>query len=631
MREDQKNLFLAMALSLMVIIGWNYFYGVPKLDSARQVETAAQSPIPTQSPSAPAQIGSAQTAPGAPGAQAPLPQASAPGSLAPNSLAPNSLAPAAPAIALAPVTREQALAASPRVPVDTASLSGSINLRGARLDDLRLKQYRQTIKPGSETVTLLNPSGGPETYFVETGFVTAPGANVAAPGPDTVWTAEGKTLTPTQPLKLSWDNGQGLTFRRTVSVDDQYMFTIVNSVENKSAASVTLYPYALTSRVGKPKTEGYIVLHEGLLGLVGDSRIQEYTYDAVEKETKATRLMKGEGGWVGITDKYWATAIIPDQASVIDARFSASGPNTARIYQADLLEGARTLGPGASLEATHRVFAGAKESKLIDAYQDKHAIKNFELMIDWGWFYFITKPLFWLIDFIYGYVGNFGFAILAVTVVVKLVFFPLASRSYESMAKMKAVQPEMKMLQDRYKDDKQTLQKELMELYKREKINPIAGCLPVIIQIPVFFALYKVIFITIEMRHAPFFGWVQDLSAPDPSNLFTLFGLIPWDPVSIPVFGQFLWLGVWPILMGISMFVQMKMNPEPTDPIQKAIFAWMPVIFTFMLGTFPAGLVIYWTWNNVLSVSQQYYIMRKQGVKIELWENLAGLLRKKPA
>jgi YidC/Oxa1 family membrane protein insertase len=276
------------------------------------------------------------------------------------------------------------------------------------------------------------------------------------------------------------------------------------------------------------------------------------------------------------------------------------------------------------------VFAGAKESQVIDAYQTKLGIKNFELMIDWGWFYFITKPLFWLIDYIYRFVGNFGVAILVVTVLVKLAFFPLANRSYESMAKMKAVQPELKALQDRYKDDKQKLQQEMMELYKREKINPVAGCLPVVIQIPVFFALYKVIFITIEMRHAPFFGWVKDLSAPDPTNLFTLFGLIPWDPTQLPVFGHFLWLGVWPIVMGVTMFVQMKMNPEPTDPIQKSMFAWMPVIFTFMLGAFPAGLVIYWTWNNTLSVTQQYYIMKKQGVRIELWDNLAGLFRKKP-
>ncbi|HEY8581108.1 MAG TPA: membrane protein insertase YidC, partial [Beijerinckiaceae bacterium] len=476
-----------------------------------------------------------------------------------------------------------------------------------------------------------NPAGGPEAYFVESGFVAAPGSNVAAPRPDTVWTAEGGQLTTASPITLTWDNGQGLIFRRVISVDDRYMFTIRNTVENKTAAPVTLYPYALASRVGQPRTDGYVVLHEGFVGVVGDSRVQEYTYANIEKETRNTRLMKGAGGWVGITDKYWATAVVPEQTANVEARFSASGAAPARVYQSDFLEEGRTVAPGASAEATHRVFAGAKESQVIDAYQAQLGIKNFELMIDWGWFYFITKPLFWLIDWIYHFVGNFGFAILIVTVLVKLVFFPLANRSYESMAKMKAVQPEMKALQERYADDKAKMQQELMALYKREKINPVAGCLPILIQIPVFFALYKVIFITIEMRHAPFVGWIRDLSAPDPTNLFTLFGLIPWDPTSIPVFGQFLWLGVWPILMGVSMFVQMKMNPEPTDPIQKTMFAWMPVIFTFMLGSFPAGLVIYWTWNNLLSVAQQYFIMRRQGVKIELWDNLSGLFRKKPA
>ncbi len=529
------------------------------------------------------------------------------------------------------LTREQALQGAPRVRINTSSLSGSINLRGGRIDDVRLTQFRETLKPGSDTISLLNPAGSPNPYFVESGYVAQPGTNVVAPRPDTIWTADRETLSAGQPVTLSWDNGQGLIFRRIISVDDSYMFTIRNVVENKTDQPVTLFPYALTSRVGKPRTEGYIVLHEGFVGVVGDSRVQEYTYDNVEKEPKQTRLFKGTGGWVGITDKYWATAVIPEQNVTFEARYTALGPATSRTYQSDFLEEGRTVAPGASVEATHRIFAGAKETLIIDGYEQSLKIKNFDLMIDWGWFYFITKPLFWLIHYIYLYVGNFGVAILIVTVLIKLVFFPLASRSYESMAKMKAVQPEMKALQERYVDDKQTLQKELMELYKREKINPIAGCLPILIQIPVFFALYKVIFITIEMRHAPFFGWVRDLSAPDPTNIFNLFGLLPFDPTLLPVIGAFLWVGVWPILMGVSMFIQMKMNPEPTDPIQKALFSWMPVIFTFMLGAFPAGLVIYWTWNNILSLAQQYYIMRKQGVKIELWDNLAGLFRKKPA
>ncbi len=625
MREDQKNLFIAMGLSLLVIVGWNYFYGVPEAQRQRQTQQQTQAPQQAAAPAAP-QSALAPAAPSAPGAAAP--QAAVPGAPAPT------LAPTTPSPAPAPVvglTREQSLESAPRVRIDTPSLSGSINLRGGRIDDVRLNQFRETLQPNSPTISLLSPAGSPQPYFVESGYVAQPGSNVIAPRPDTVWTADRQTLTANQPVTLTWDNGQGLIFRRIVSVDASYMFTIRNVVENKTEQPVTLFPYALTSRVGKPKTEGYIVLHEGFLGVVGDSRVQEYTYDHVEKEPKQTRQFKGTGGWVGITDKYWATAVIPEQNVTFEARFAAMGPATARTYQSDFLEEGRTVAPGASVEATHRIFSGAKETLIIDGYQAALQIKNFDLMIDWGWFYFITKPLFWLIHYIYQFVGNFGVAILVVTVLIKLVFFPLASKSYVSMAKMKAVQPEMKALQERYTDDKQQLQKELMELYKREKINPIAGCLPIVVQIPVFFALYKVIFITIEMRHAPFFGWIQDLSGPDPTNLFNLFGLLPFNPTLIPVIGPFLWVGVWPILMGISMFIQMKMNPEPTDPIQKALFAWMPVLFTFMLGAFPAGLVIYWTWNNVLSLAQQYYIMRKQGVKIELWENLGGLLRKKSA
>ncbi|MDP2354821.1 MAG: membrane protein insertase YidC [Beijerinckiaceae bacterium] len=622
MREDQKNLFIAMGLSLLVIIGWNFFYGVPEAQRQRQSQQQTQLPPQTTPPQA-SQPAPSTTAPGVVAPQGAIPGAPAP-----------TLAPTTPSPAPVPVfglTREQALQGAPRVRIDTPSLSGSINLRGGRIDDVRLTQFRETLQPGSATISLLNPAGSPSPYFVESGFVAQPGSNVVAPRPDTLWTADRQTLTADQPVTLTWDNGQGLIFRRIVSVDASYMFTIRNVVENTTDQPVTLFPYALTSRVGKPRTEGYIVLHEGFVGVVGDSRVQEYTYDNVEKEPKQTRLFKGTGGWVGITDKYWATAVIPEQNVAFEARFAAMGPPTARTYQSDFLEEGRTVAPGASIEATHRIFSGAKETLIIDGYQANLQIKNFDLMIDWGWFYFITKPLFWLIHYIYQFVGNFGVAILVVTVLIKLVFFPLASRSYVSMAKMKAVQPEMKALQERYVDDKQQLQKELMELYKREKINPIAGCLPIVVQIPVFFALYKVIFITIEMRHAPFFGWIQDLSGPDPTNLFNLFGLLPFNPTLIPVIGPFLWVGVWPILMGISMFVQMKMNPEPTDPIQKALFAWMPVIFTFMLGAFPAGLVIYWTWNNVLSLAQQYYIMRKQGVKIELWGNLAGLFRKKSA
>ena len=618
MREDQRNLLLAMALSLVVILGWNYFYGKPQMDTARQTNAQLRNTGTAQPPGV--QLGAQPSAPPQQpaGVDAPAPGAGGPG------------VPPQAGVAPAALDRRQSMAASPRVSIDTPSLSGSIALKGARLDDIGLRKYRETTNPSSPIIELLSPSGSPHPYYAETGFVAAAGGAIALPGPNSLWTADSDTLTPTRPINLTFDNGQGLIFRRAISVDDQYMFTIVDAVENKSNSAVTLYPYGLLTRVGKPQTAGYAVLHEGFVGVVGDSRVQEYTYDSIEKEPKATKLYKGIGGWLGMTDKYWAAAVIPDQSAAIEGRFTSAGATT-KTYQADYLGGEKIIAPGASTQVSHRFFAGAKETQTIDAYQANLGIKNFDLMIDWGWFYFITKPLFWLIDLIYRYVGNFGVAILVTTVLIKLAFFPLANRSYESMAKMKAVQPQMKELQTRYPNDKQKQQQELMELYKREKINPVAGCLPVVIQIPVFFALYKVIFITIEMRHAPFFGWIKDLSAPDPTNLFTLFGLLPYDPTQLPVVGHFLALGIWPLIMGVSMFLQMKMNPEPTDPVQKQMFAWMPVIFTFMLGSFPAGLVIYWTWNNTLSIIQQYYIMRRSGVKVELWDNLLGLFgRKKP-
>jgi YidC/Oxa1 family membrane protein insertase len=607
MTSEQKNLFLAIGLSLVVLLGWNYFYGAPKIDAARQSAQHSTQPAPPNA-----------VTPASPAANPENPGlATAPG------------APAEPAQILR--TREQALALSPRVEIDTPALTGSISLKGGRVDDVSLKNYRETIDPKSPMIVLLSPVGSQNPYYAETGYVAAAGSSVALPTADTVWTANAQKLTSATPVELTWDNGQGLVFKRTISVDDRYMFSIKESVENKTGEAASLIPYGLVRRYGKPATSGYAVLHEGLLGIVGDSRIIELTYDSIEKETKSTKLLEGTSGWLGFTDKYWATAIVPAQDEPFKGRFSAFGPQGAnRIYQTDLLEDAHTVAPGASADVTTtRFFAGAKEVQTIDSYQTQYGIKNFDLMIDWGWFYFITKPLFKLIDLIYKFVGNFGVAILIVTVLVKAVFFPLANRSYLSMAKMKAAQPEMTAIRDRFKDDKQKQQQELMELYRREKINPVAGCLPVVVQIPVFFALYKVIFITLEMRHAPFFGWIHDLSAPDPTNIFNLFGLLPFDPTHLPMIGHYLAIGIWPLIMGFSMFVQMKMNPEPTDPVQKQMFTWMPVLFTFMLGTFPAGLVIYWTWNNTLSVTQQYFIMKRAGVKVELWDNLAGLLGRK--
>jgi YidC/Oxa1 family membrane protein insertase len=607
MKEDNRNLLLAITLSVVVLFGWQYFYGVPQMEKQKQI---AQQNQQAQSQTAPV------PAPGA----APVPGA-APG----QTVAP-AVAPATGAV----LTRDQALAQSPRVRIETPKIAGSIALTGARLDDVSLKAYRETVDPNSPIIVLLSPLGGPNGYYSDFGWVAAPGANVSLPNATTVWTADAQVLTPAKPLTLTWDNGQGLLFRRVVTVDDNAMFQIRDEVENRGAAPVSLFPYAQVVRHGRPATLGYYVLHEGLIGYVGDHGLQEFTYDHVDKEPLLSPGTNGRvwkdavGGFVGITDKYWAAAVVPDQSRKYDGRFSSVQTGSARTYQADFLSEAVTVAPGASAASTARLFAGAKEVAAISGYETNLGIKRFDLMIDWGWFYFFTKPMFFLLDWIYKHVGNFGVAILIVTLILKGIFFPLASKSYASMAKMKALQPEMLALRERYADDKMKQQQALMELYKTQKINPLAGCWPVLVQIPIFFALYKILFITIEMRHAPFFGWIRDLAAPDPTNLFNLFGLLPFTPPAI------LHLGLWPIIMGITMFVQMKMNPEPPDPVQKMMFTWMPVFFTFLLGSFPAGLVIYWSWNNLLSVLQQGYIMRKFGVKIELFDNIKAMFGKKP-
>jgi len=599
--EDNRNLILAIALSVLVLIGWQYFFAAPQLQKDRLAQQHPQ----TQT--------QATATPGA------APQSAA---------SENPLAPTGAPVQAAPKTREEAIAASSRVEIDTPSLGGSIDLTGGMIDDVVLKAYRETIDPHSPNITLFSPVGAPAPYWAETGFVTdAPG--VKTPKRETVWTADATKLTAAKPVTLTWDNGAGLKFTRVIAVDDKYMFTVHDSVENDGAAPVSLRSYALILRHGKPEVAGYAVLHEGFVGVIGDSSVQEITYPNIDKEPNHIRELK-DGGWLGFTDKYWGTAIIPEQTEAIDARFSASGTTQPVDYQTDYIGPAIAVAPGATASATARVFAGAKEVATIDAYAKDLGIKKFDLMIDWGWFYFITKPLFRLIDFVYHlpFVGNFGIAILIVTFLIKLAFFPLANQSYRSMAKMKKIQPQIAALKDLYPDDRAKQQQAQMELFRKEGVNPVAGCLPMVFQIPVFFALYKVIFITIEMRQAPFFGWIKDLSAPDPTNLFTLFGLVPWDPTALPMFGHFLHLGVWPLIMGFSMFLQMKMNPEPADPVQKTMFAWMPVIFTFMLGAFPAGLVIYWTWNNTLTVFQQGFIMSRAGVKVELFDNLKRLLRR---
>jgi len=613
-REDNKNLILAILLSVLVFVGWTYFYGAPQMERQRQEAEMAQRQQEAQTQQTQQNI----PVPGE--AQMPQPD--------------GTVAPAAPSAAPLPgvtieQSRDEALAANPRVMIDTASKSGSLNLRGARIDDIVLKDYQETVEPDSPNIVLLSPTGSPDPYYAEFGWVgSVPGG---LPDSQTLWEADSDQLTPGAPVTLTWENEAGIVFSRTVAIDDNAMFTIEDRVENAAEEAITLFPYGLVSRHGEPETIGFFILHEGLIGVLGDDGLQEYSYSNVLGASRISGNVRGStwtdnvGGWLGITDKYWAATIIPDQTTPFQGRFTVDEGGTRPIFQTDVLGQGITVPPGETGAVRQQLFAGAKEVDVIDGYRDTYNILRFDLLIDWGWFYFITKPMFYALDFFNGLVGNFGVAILIVTVLLKILFLPLANKSYASMAKMKAVQPEMMAIRDRYKDDRMKQQQELMDLYKREKINPVAGCWPVLIQIPVFFALYKVLFVSIEMRHAPFFGWIQDLAAPDPTSIFNLFGLLPF---AVPAL---LTVGVWPILMGLTMFVQMKMNPEPTDPIQKAVFTWMPVIFTFLLASFPAGLVIYWAWNNFLSVLQQGFIMRRHGVKIELWDNLRKLVTREKA
>ncbi|MEZ5839738.1 MAG: membrane protein insertase YidC [Hyphomicrobiales bacterium] len=605
--DENRNYLLAIALSLVILVGWQFFIAGPKIEAqrqraaieAQQNEQAAPAPQGQTGEAAPSAVPQAQGESGAPAV------------------------PAGPA-ANAPTTgdRTAALAADARIVIDTPALSGSLNLKGGRIDDIRLKNYHETVDPKSPTIELLSPAGSANPYYADFGWVADTGTTVALPGPETLWTVEsGDKLEPGKPLVIAHDNGQGVVFRRTITLDERYMFTVVQSVENGSGQPMTLYPYGLLSRQGTPHTTGYYILHEGLIGVLGEEGLTEVKYKDIKEKLEQTHRDVGRG-WIGITDKYWAAVLFPDDTAQFDARFTYRQRNGVETYQTDYLGKARTIAAGEKGETTARLFAGAKEVAAVDGYETQYKFENFDLLIDWGWFYFFTKPLFYIIDWLFKMFGNFGVAILLVTVLVKAIFFPLANKSYVSMSRMKKVQPLMKELQDRFKDDKMRQQQALMELYKKEKINPLSGCLPIVVQIPVFFALYKVLFITIEMRHAPFFGWIHDLAAPDPTTLFNLFGLIPWTPP------QMLMIGIWPLIMGVTMFLQMKLNPAPTDPVQASIFTWMPVIFTFILGSFPAGLVIYWSWNNFLSIVQQMTIMKRQGVKIELWDNLAAMLKR---
>ncbi|CAA7611423.1 Membrane protein insertase YidC [Candidatus Terasakiella magnetica] len=568
--NDQRNLFLAIAISVAIMVGWQYFQ--PAKPPAPVAQQAAQ------------QSGAPATAP-TPG----TPQGAAPG------------IPTATAAAKGE-SRTAALEKSRRIAIETPSLHGSIALLGARVDDLTLAKYRETTDPKSAEITLLSPTGAPEPYWAEFGWVPTDGTT-KVPGPDSLWAAQSTgPLTPAAPLVLTWDNGDGLRFVRTYTIDDKYMFGVSQRVENYGGKAVSLHPFALLARTGTPAVAGMYILHEGPLG-VFDRTLKEMKYEDLKKD--GTFRQKSDGGWAGITDKYWLTALVPPAKTEMTGRFVHQRVDNTDRYQVDYLGSARIIDAGKSEEASFHLFAGVKQVAQLDAYTDKLGVDRFDLAIDFGWFYFLTKPFFYLLQMLHDALGNMGLAILALTVVLKLAMFPLANKSYVAMSKMKKLQPQIKSLQGRFGDDKMRLQQEMMALYKSEKVNPVSGCLPIMVQIPVFFALYKVLFVTIEMRHAPFYGWIHDLSAQDPTNIFTLFGMIPWDPPAM------FHLGVWPLIMGVTMWLQQKLNPQPTDPIQAKMMSFLPIIFTFLLSNFASGLVIYWAWSNSLSILQQWVIMRK--------------------
>ncbi|MSP51913.1 MAG: membrane protein insertase YidC [Alphaproteobacteria bacterium] len=581
---DNKNLIIAIVVSLSILLGFQFFYEAPRLHEAAQRKQALEATQPK-----PAIPSSTAPSPGAPGAP---PEAVG-------------VPPAVPAISPAE-ERAQKVASGARIKIVSPRLAGSIALQGGRLDDLTLSTYRERTDQDSPPITLFSPASAKNAYYAEFGWSAAADNPAKVPDANTLWTANRTELAPQTPVTLSWSNDNGLTFERVIAVDDAYVFTITERVTNRGVQAATLFPWGLVSRAGTPSTSGFYILHEGPLG-VFDGTLSELSYgDVLDKGRIAKK--SSNGGWIGLTDKYWLTALVPDQKQQFSATFNHQLKNGADRYQIDFLGDAKTVPPGGTAEVTSRLFAGAKEVDLLERYAESVGIPSFDKAIDFGWFYFLTKPLFKLLAYFNHQLGNFGLAILLLTVIVKLIFFPLANKSYKAMSAMKKLQPEMMKLRERFGEDRQRMNQELMALYKREKANPLAGCLPIAVQIPVFFALYKVMFVTIEMRHAPFYGWIHDLSAQDPTSLFNLFGLIPWDPPN------FLHIGIWPIIMGGSMFLQQKLNPTPPDPIQAKMFMLLPLFFTFLLANFPAGLVIYWTWNNVLSIAQQWVIMKREGV-----------------
>ena len=559
---DNKNVFVAIALSMSVLLFWGAFFESPNPVEDNSNQKNLEKKI-----------------------------------VSPNNVTPNINE----TVKINSVSREESINKVDRIKIENENIVGTISLKGGLIDDISFKNHKQDLKE-NKNVVFLNPQQTENGYFVETGW-TSIGNKIKVPSLNSLWNIEGNNiLSANNPVTLQWKNEDGIIFKKIIELDEQYLFNITQKVENNTNVSIDLYPYAQITRNKIPDDiQNFYISHEGFIG-VFDEELKEDDYDDIE-EKKIVR--EANKGWLGITDKYWLTALVPEQGQNFKSTFLYKGAFKANY----ILNNPTTIKPSSSNSNNVRLFVAAKEVETIDAYAANQNIEKLDLTIDWGWFYFFTKPLFFIIDYLFKLSGNFGIAIVLITIGIRLLFFPLANYSFRSMAKMKALQPEMVRLKEVHKEDKMKLQQEMMALYKKEKVNPASGCLPVLIQIPFFFAIYKMLFISLEMRHQPFFGWIKDLSAQDPTSLFNAFGLIPWDPPS------FLVIGIWPILMGASMWVQQKLNPAPTDPIQAKIFAFFPIFLTIILASFPSGLVVYWTINNILTIAQQWVIMKKTKIK----------------
>lgn len=609
MDDQNKNLILATALSFAVILVWFLLFPPPEPEVDTSGEAAVTETAPQQSGTSPA---TPQVETGSNGTTS-------------------------------AVTEQSKEATAARLPIQTELLSGAISLAGGRIDQLSLKEYRDSIDPDAPIVDMLAPVGSDHAYYAVYGWAGSKGAAPnSVPGPNTIWSMEdGQTLTVDTPVTLTWDNGQGLLFSREIAIDNEYMFSVTQSVTNTGSAAVDLAPYGIIARHGLPKDmKKFFILHEGMVSMA-DGELTETNYDDLESSSDFKEVNVENSGWIGFTDHYWMSTLIP--AKNTPSQISAFHDENRDIFQTTVKHPTQTVAPGATVSINSQLFAGPKEWEVIRNYEagrklttfvssllyglgingaSSNGIEGFVDSIDWGWFFFLTKPIFFVLHELHAVIGNMGWAIIALTFFLKALVFPLAYKSYASMAKMKELQPKMEELKERAGDDRQKMQQEMMELYKKEKVNPASGCLPILLQIPIFFSLYKVIFVTLELRQAPFIGWIRDLSAPDPSSIFNLFGMLPWAAPEAGTLLATIFIGLLPILLGVSMFLQQKLNPAPTDPAQKMIFAWMPWVFMFMLGGFASGLVIYWITNNTITFSQQYLIMRSHGYKPDVFGNI---------